>query len=117
MLGLSLYYNMGEIMKQVIWLNEDNKKTMRICFKLTLLAFGLGVFSMGWADNVCSNKTGSNTTCFTSEEYPGIDLSSSHMESASEQQSTGFWSKLWGTPAPTALYPGMVTFHIEPKSR
>ncbi len=118
MLGLLLYYNIGEAMKLVMWLNKANKNTMRICFKLSVLLFGLNVLSTGWADTVCANKADDNSRCFTSEEYPGIDLSSNRGEpAAAEQQPTSFWSKLWGTPAPTALYPGMVTFHLEPGSR
>jgi hypothetical protein len=121
MIGLLLYHNIGEAMKQTIWLNKANKNTMRIYFKLILPILGLGVVSTSWADTVCSNKVEGNTSCFTSEEYPGIDLSADRTndstDSTVEQPNKGFWSKLWGTPAPTALYPGMVTFHLEPGSR
>lgn len=122
MIGLLLYYNTGEAMKQRIELNKANKNTMRIYFKLMLLALGLGMISTSWAGNACVNTTGDSNNCFTSEELPGVDLSStrngdSSGDATSTEPPRGFWSKLWGTAAPTALYPGMFTFHLEPGSR
>src|SRR3990167_5614857 len=103
MIGLLLYYNIGEAMKQRMWLNKANKNTMRIYFKLIMLILGLGVVSTGWADTVCPNKVEGNTSCFTSEEYPGIDLSADRINDSTDstvEQPKGFWSKLWGTAAP-----------------
>lgn len=89
--------------------------------KLTMVIIGLGALSTAWADNSCSNKVDGKTGCFTSEEYPGIHFSSTHNDTADDdstpEQPRSFWSKLWGTPAPTAIYPGMFTFHLEPGSR
>ncbi len=87
--------------------------------KLAMVIMGLGVLSTTWADNGCSNKVDGNTSCFTPEEYPGIDFSSIRTtdEDSATVQPRSFWSKLWGTPAPTAIYPGMFTFHLEPGSR
>ncbi len=111
-----LYYNVGEVMQAVTAIK--NKKC--IFLKLTMAIIGLGVLSTAWADNTaCLSTTDGRANCFTSEEYPGIDFSSTRTidgDSATEQ-SRSFWSKLWGTPAPTAIYPGMFTFHLMPSSR
>jgi hypothetical protein len=94
------------------------KNRNRSFSKLAMIVVGLGVLSTTWANTVCSNKADANSSCFTSEEYPGIDLSSTHStDDPVTEQPRSFWSKLWGTPAPTAIYPGMFTFHLEPGSR
>lgn len=109
-----LYYNAGEVMQKVTPL----KKTKCIFFKLITAIIGLGVLSTAWADNACPNKADGSTSCFTSEEYPGVDFSSTRStDDSATEQSRSFWSKLWGTPAPTAIYPGMFTFHLEKASR
>ena len=108
----------NEVMQQIIWGNKTIKGTRNVFFKLAMAAIGLGLLSTAWADGVCPNKANDNTSCFTSEEYPGIDLSATRStEDSATEQPRSFWSKLWGTPAPTAIYPGMVTFHLEPGSR
>jgi hypothetical protein len=108
------YYNAGEVMQQVRFI----KSTKCIFSKLTMVIIGLSILPITWADNVCPNKADGNTGCFTSEEYPSIDFSSTRStDDSTTEQPRSFWSKLWGTPAPTAIYPGMFTFHLEPGSR
>lgn len=41
----------------------------------------------------------------------------SQVKDSDTTASSGFWSKLWGKPAPPALYLGMFTFHLDPNSR
>ncbi len=88
-----------------------------VFFPVAMLMLGFSLLPTAFANSLPSQKPEDTANSFTSEEYPGIDFSADHTATPAEQQPTGFWSKLWGTPAPTAIYPGMVTFHLEPGSR
>lgn len=105
-------------MQSIIWEDKIIKNTKNLFLKVAIITIGLSALSTTWADSVCPNKTGDDTSCFTSEEYPGIELSAARgNDDYTPEEPRSFWSKLWGNPAPTAIYPLMFTFHLEPSSR
>lgn len=94
------------------------KKTMRvnniIKKQSVVLMMGLGVCAVASAENSPENTINTSSSTAASNNY--LDVQSSVADTTSTTQS-GFWTKLWGKPAPPALYLGMFSFHLEPGSR
>ncbi len=79
-----------------------------------ILIIGLNNALVANAENSPPDLSDGPNAIHLSGDY--LDVQSQVKDSESTEPS-GFWTKLWGKPAPPALYLGMASFHLEPGSR
>lgn len=101
--------------------NHHIQKLRKKLLQSAVLMMGLGICVAMKAESLPQNTNTANT----SSSNPPVAASSSAnyldtqaaVKDTSSSEESGFWSKLWGNPAPPALYLAMVSFHLEPGSR
>lgn len=96
--------------------NNNLKKLQNSLWQSAALMIGLGICVAIQAENSPAVNTTNNSTP-AAGNYLDIQSATKDTTDTSSTEQSGFWTKLWGKPAPSALYLGMASFHLEPGSR
>lgn len=79
-----------------------------------ILIIGLSIGLVAKAENMSQSVPEDPNAIHLSGDYLDVPA---QVPNSGIPQTAGFWTQLWGKPAPPALYLGMASFHLDPNSR